>query len=430
MRVIANLLLILLITIVVSPVAFGEEVDLQTLIDNANPHDTIQLPSGVYVGNFKINKPIQIRADEEVVLKSNNINEPVFLIEEAREVLLNGLQIESQGTAIEIKNSENLQLENLKIRNVNSGIKIDQSDEIEISEVEIIGSNKHYSKKDNGISLFNSSNITVSNSDISQMQDGIYFENVDQIQMQGNTVEKGRYAIHFMYSKNAVAKDNKFTENVTGVMVMMASDVDLVNNNISYQDGFNGTGITLFDVQNINVKDNKITGNRLAITLQKTKEIDIHQNIFQMNQTAIESIKSDASNSVEENTFVGNLVNVRSDKVGINLIGNYYDDYSGIDIDDNGIGDEAYVALQSFGQWMVEKPVYQYYVEAPSVVLLNELDKLTNKSSKPLLVDESPRVNLLKDENRVKFDLSGIQLFVGLVLLTFCLFIWKRSVQV
>ena len=64
----------------------------------------------------------------------------------------------------------------------------------------------------------------------------------------------------------------------------------------------------------------------------------------------------------------------------IHLIENYYDDYSGIDLNDDGIGDESYVALQSFGQWMVGKPVYQYYVESPSVVLLNEIDKQTNKA--------------------------------------------------
>ena len=147
-----------------------------------------------------------------------------------------------------------------------------------------------------------------------------------------------------------------------------------------------------------------------------------------MNQTALESIRSDASNTAKQNQFIGNLVNVRSDQEGLTLQHNYYDDYSGIDLDDDGTGDEVYVALQSFGQWMVRKPVYQYFIESPSVVLLNTIDKQTNNTTKELLVDASPQtvVNKVK---KISLQLDVPQLVIGIMLLVVCVFIYRRSVQ-
>lgn len=407
--------------------AFAEG-NLQSMIEQTEEGATLHIPAGTYEGNFIVNKPMTITAEEGVVLTSKNNREPVIVITETNGVSIRDVTIKTTGTAIEVKDSQYVELADLNIRNVDSGIKLYRSHAVEMKNNTIVGNDEHYSKKGNGIAAYNSSHLTIEGNRIQKVQDGAYIESVKHISIEDNTVEHSRYGTHFMYSQHVAALNNTYTKNVTGLMVMMTNDVELLENTITYQDGFNGTGITLYDVQLVNVGENMIAGNRVAITIQKTTGVSVKSNVLQMNQTAIESVRSERSNKVEKNYFVGNLVNVRSDEIGIHLTNNYYDDYSGIDLNDDGIGEESYVAMQSFGQWMVRKPVYQYYVESPSVVLLNEIDKQTNKGYRNLLVDEAPVVQM-EDQKEVQFSINLWQFIVGLVLMVGCLTIWRRSVQ-
>lgn len=408
--------------------ASANSENLQKLINETEEEGVLQLPPGVYEGNVKIQKPITIKGSKEVVLKSSNKDEAVISIENTSNVSIDHLKIQTKGSAIKISDAKQIHLSFMQLENVFSGIGIYRAKDITIEGLEIVGNHQHYSKKGNGISVYNSENMRFKQNYMNRVQDGIYIEGVNNITSIGNKVENSRYGTHFMYSKHAKAQDNIFIKNVTGFMVMMTTDIDLSQNKISYQEGFNGTGVTLYDVKNINVHDNLVSGNRVALTIQKTSLVNAFDNIFQMNQTAVESIGSEASNLITKNYFVGNLVNVRSDETGIKLVSNYYDDYAGIDINNDGIGEDTYVALQSFGQWMVRKPVYQYYVESPSVVLLNEIDKQTNKSTHQLLTDKLPIVNFELAKN-IQFNINSLQLISGMIILIVCIVFWRRSVR-
>lgn len=426
MKYVWSVLLYFIVLMNVSTV-FAEQ-NLQIMIDETNDGDELHIPEGTYNGNFIVNKPMTITADEGVVLIAKNDREPTILIHDTTDVVISGLTIQTTGTAIDVKDSKNVQLTQLTIDGVHSGIELYRTKQINIYNNTIVGNENHYSKKGNGIATYNSTDILIKENNIQQVQDGTYIESVKNISIENNEVQHSRYGTHFMYSQEVQAKNNDYSRNVTGLMVMMTKEVELLDNTITYQDGFNGTGITLYDVQGVNVFGNEIAGNRVAVTIQKTTGVQVKENILQMNQTAVESVRSENSNRVENNYFVGNLVNVRSDEIGVQLIKNYYDDYSGIDLNDDGIGEETYVALQSFGQWMVRKPVYQYYVESPSVVLLNEIDKQTNKGHQQLLSDETPLVTV-DHGKKVRFSIHYWQLLIGLLLTISCLIIWRRSVQ-
>lgn len=413
-------------------VAFVHEadanMDLQQIIDDAGEGATIHLSAGTYEGNVSISKGITLIGDEKVILLPKNPEEPVIAVTGAKDVSIQNLQLRTSGTGILIKNSENVQLSNVSMNHVYSGVEIYNSKQIDIRQVAVTGNDQDFANKRNGIAIYDSYDLSIKHNKISKVQDGIYIENAKGITVKGNRVENSRYGTHFMYSADAEASENKFRKNVTGFMIMMTENVSLFNNDISYQNGFNGTGITLYEVKNIEIQKHTVSGNRVALSIQKSDGVTISDNIFQMNQTAIESIQS-GTNLVAKNDFVGNLVNVRSDVKGIQLQENYYDDYAGIDIDDDGIGDESYVALQSFGQWIVRKPVYQYYVEAPSVVLLNQIDQQTNKTAKQLLVDETPATQFERDK-AFHFQFHLPQLIIGLIFTIGCIAIWRRSVLI
>ena len=405
----------------------AQQFDLQAQIDAAQEGTVIQLEKGVYDGNIVITKPIVLEGVEGTIIKSTG-DAPAITIDNTTDVTIRNISIETLGTGMTIRQANDIKLSDIRMENVDAGIKIYNAHHVQGSGLTIEGNKQHYAKKGNGIAIYDSESIELLDNDIRSVQDGFYVENVKDITIQGNTVTKSRYGTHFMYSTDGVIRENNYSENVTALMVMMTENIQVEDNTASYQNDFNGTGMTLYDTKVALLQRNKIAGNRVGISIQKSADIQLIDNTLHMNQTALESIRSDESNIARQNQFVGNLVNVRSDQQGLTLQQNYYDDYSGIDLDDDGIGDEAYVALQSFGQWMVRKPVYQYFIESPSVVLLNTIDKQTNNTTKELLVDTTPQTAINKGKN-IALQLDVLQLLSGMLLLVGCVFIYRRSVR-
>ena len=406
----------------------AQQLDLQAQIDAAQEGSIVQLGKGVYKGNIVITKPIVLEGVEGTIIKSN-ADAPAITVDNTSNVTIRNITIETLGTGMTIRKGNDIKLSNIYMKNVDAGIKIYNTQHVLGSELTIEGNAQHYSKKGNGIAIYESHSIELLDNDIRSVQDGFYIEHVKDVMVQNNTVKKSRYGTHFMYSTEGTIRENTFTENVTALMVMMTENIQVEDNIASYQNDFNGTGITLYDTKAALLQHNKLAGNRVGVSIQKSTDIQLTNNTLHMNQTALESIRSDESNTAMQNQFIGNLVNVRSDKEGLTLQQNYYDDYSGIDLDDDGTGDEAYVALQSFGQWMVRKPVYQYFIESPSVVLLNTIDKQTNNTTKELLVDTTPQTVINKEKN-ISLQLDVPQLLIGMLLLVVCVFIYRRSVQV
>mgnify|MGYP003450645882 CR=1 FL=1 len=68
--------------------------------------------------------------------------------------------------------------------------------------------------------------------------------------------------------------------------------------------------------------------------------------------------------------------------------------------------------------------VYQYYIEAPSVTLLNTLDKQLPTSAKNILVDKSPVMQL--EDQTPQRDIHWLQLVGGVIAIFLLLFIWRK----
>lgn len=408
--------------------ATAQTTDLQERIDAANEGDTIHLKKGLYEGPIIITKSLSLKGEEGAILMANGESTAIS-IEGTSNVTVQGIGIETAGTAITVRKSQDVELQAIQMKGVNTGVKVHHSNRVKVGNLSIKGNGKHYAQKGNGVAVYNSESVDLLKNTIQSVQDGFYIEQVKDIAIAENTVTESRYGTHFMYSEEGAVLGNSFSGNVTGLMIMMADKLKLENNYISYQEGFNGTGITLYEASSILLHANTVTGNRVGVSIQKTSDVELDDNMFQMNQTALESVQSDDSNEAVYNRFVGNLVNVRSDAGGIRLMRNYYDDYTGIDLDGDAVGDESYTALQSFGQWMVRKPVYQYFTESPSVVLLNTIDKQTNIASKTLLVDEAP-LTKIDSSRKIAIDLQPIYLLIGFVLLGACIVIYRRSIRI
>lgn len=405
------------------PQAYAQTT-IQQLIDGAAPGATITIPEGQYFENIVIDKPLTLTG--AVTIHSIN-HAPAIMIEKTNNVVLDRLTIETEGTAIELQDTQNISLTDLELTGVNIGVKVHNSAHLKVKSVRITGRNVHYSQKGNGFAIYDSSDVTIRDSTINNVQDGIYLEEVSQVMLEENTVERSRYGVHFMYSGQGRVLKNYMTNNVTGFMVMMTKDVQFTDNKLTKQRGLNGYGTVLYDVSQLTLQNNLFSQNRTAISIQDGEQITIQSNDFQMNETAIEAMKSDKTNKVVNNVFTGNILTARSDQNGVYLNSNYYDDYSGIDVDGNGIGDTHYVALSSFGQWMVREPAYQYFVEAPAVTLLATVDQQTNRVAQNLLTDDTPMMTMSRRDTQPDKHVVIWQVMFGFFIVILSSYWWKKG---
>jgi len=401
------------------------DFNVQEAINIAKPGEVVHIPAGRYQGNFIVTKPITLQGEEGTELIGERDN-PSLRIENTTNVTVENIKLSGKNKAIVANAVDGLELRKLQIKDVHTGIHIQRSKNIRIQNINVTGSEGHYSKKGNGVAVFKSEDITIEGNTVEQVQDGIYVEEVKHIVVQHNKVTSSRYGTHFMYTTDAEALFNTYAQNVTGLMIMMTTDIFLENNIVANHFDFNGYGMLLYDVQQAEIKHNTIKNNRTGVAMQKSSTIQIETNDFQMNQTAIEGTKVSDDTMASSNNFTGNILTARSDKQGFQLVSNYYDDYSGIDLKDNGIGDIPYVAVSSFGQWMVRQPVYQYFVASPSVILLTSLDQQINKTEKNMLVDNTPKLATKHVNEKTKMNV--VQMLVGLFLTLSSLWLWKRGI--
>lgn len=99
---------------------------------------------------------------------------------------------------------------------------------------------------------------------IEQVQDGIYVEEGTRIDVQRNKVTNSRYGTHFMYSSNVKVLFNTYLQNVTGLMVMMTTNLEISSNTISAHNGFNSYGLMMYDTQEAMVRENSFLHNRVG----------------------------------------------------------------------------------------------------------------------------------------------------------------------
>lgn len=403
-------------------------VSLQEQIDETPSGGTLKLFDRVYAEKATITKPITIIGHDKTLMRAGYEN-TVLTIKDTKNVTLKNLRFSRSKSAIDVKNSSQIKIEDVKMVYMFGGVDIRDSNNITVDNFFMRGIDGQYADKGAGIGAYDSEKINIYNSDITEVMDAYYLERVTGSVILNNKATFSRYGLHYMYGKDIYARDNLLEDNVTGIMLMIAENALLENNTIQYQSDWNSSGFTLYNAENITTKNNKFIGNRTAISSQNMKKALIVDNVFLTNQTAVEFTGSEKDNTLNHNDFLGNIVNIRSDGTSSDIHQNFYDDYAGFDIDGDGLGDEKYVALQSFGQWMVREPAYQYFTESPSVVLLNEMDQQTNKIEKDQLVDQQPLMKATSEKVE-KQPINIWLLLVGAIIFIGGIYGWRRSIRI
>ncbi|MFW9896606.1 MAG: CARDB domain-containing protein [Candidatus Thorarchaeota archaeon] len=206
-------------------------------------------------------------------------------------------------------------------------------------------------KATNGIAMFDCGNILISNNDISyNRQKGILSMRSDNNVITGNKLSRHkRSGIQMWYSSNNVFSNNEVNNNgFMGVENIHGSSSNEISENRVTN---NKQGISLYgDCRNCDIRANYLDSNGQGITIEsnaRQNEI-IENHIIRSTGVGCSIGSGTGNNLVHSNYFFENSQNAADESTfGANqwdngLMGNFWDDYLGIDFDEDGIGDSPY----------------------------------------------------------------------------------------
>ena len=323
----------------------------------AKEYDTVVVKKGTYYEyNIYVDKPLTLKGENYPIIDGQKKGEIIKITSD--HVTIDGLFIINVGVsyttdfaAIRVTKSENFAIQNVVLEKLFFGIYLEKSSHGKVYHNKIIGDAKDEYNSGNGIQLWYSHYVDVSHNYVQGTRDGIYLEFSDNITSTKNTSTKNlRYGLHFMFSDNDVYTQNTFEENGAGVAVMFSRNIDMFNNIFRKNWGTSAYGVLLKEINDAKIRNNTFEENTVAISIEGSNRITYLDNDFVKNGWAIRVIGACYTNSFIGNNFMHNSFDVSyNSKLNDNEFkSNYWSNYTGYDLDGDGIGDVPYRPVKLF----------------------------------------------------------------------------------
>jgi nitrous oxidase accessory protein len=401
----------LLITIQVS---FAREIwvgkgmtytSIKAAIAASNAYDTIHINKGLYKeGNIQITKPLTLIGHDWPEIDGEKKYE-IFTIK-ADGVLIKGLRIQHSGYAslddpggIKILESRNVVIEQNWLYDNFFGVYVQYSQKCIIRQNKIEAFGKQEQEIGNGIHAWKSDSLLIDGNYIKGHRDGIYFEFVNYSNIQKNhSFGNIRYGLHFMFSNNDIYSENEFQSNGSGVAVMYSRSVNMMNNVFRENWGDAAYGLLLKEISDGYINGNQFHKNTVGIFMEGTNRMQVHKNQFHYNGWGMKIQANCMDNEIQKNNFVANTFDVSTNGSTVlnKFNGNYWDKYSGYDLNKDGIGDVPFRPLTMFGVLVEKVPAAMLLFRSFMVLLLDQSEKVFPTLTPDQFIDPSPSMKLIK----------------------------------
>jgi len=368
-------------------------------ISRARPYDTLLIKKGVYREfDLVIDKPLALMGEGMPTLDGQDRGQIITIISD--DVSMDGLHLAnvassytSDFAAIRVIKSKNFKLQNLFLERPFFGIYMERATDGLVANNKIVGDAVAEYNSGNGIQLWYCKNIEVRGNHVEKVRDGIYLEFSDHITIQDNLSTKNiRYGLHFMFSDDNSYQSNIFDDNGAGVAVMFSKNISMTQNIFRNNWGPTAFGLLLKEINDAQLVDNSFEGNTVGISIEGTNRLDYIGNDFSNNGWAIRVRGACYGNRFLGNNFLYNSFDVSyNSKLNDNVFeGNFWSEYTGYDLDRNGIGDVPYRPVKLFSYIVNRSPVTMVLLRSLFMDIIDFSEKVSPVFTPDNLIDNKP----------------------------------------
>lgn len=372
---------------------------LQAAISAARSGDTIYLLAGEYrEHNISVDKPLRIIGRGMPVI-DGDLTEEILTIE-ADSVLIEGIEFRNAGkshikdlAAIRIKRHDHFVIRNNRIVNALFGIYVENGKHGLIEDNTLLGEAVNEMSSGNAIHCWYAEELIIRNNYTYRYRDGIYLEFVNKSQVVDNVSEANiRYGLHFMFSNEDSYTCNTFRNNGAGVAVMFSKQIRMEDNVFEYNWGQAAYALLLKEIYDAEIRNNLFLQNTIGILLEGSTRIRYTQNVFKGNGWAVQMSGGCLDNEFTQNNFIGNTLDlVVNSRINNNTFnGNFWSEYSGYDLDRDGVGDVPHRPVKLFSYVLSQSPESIVLLRSFFIDLLNFSEKVSPVFTPENVLDQHP----------------------------------------
>lgn len=355
--------------------------DLAAAIAAAPPGTVIHVPAGVYPGPLVIDKPLTLQGAPGAILDGGGEGDVIQIT--AAGVTVRGLVIRNTGISLDRENAgitvlaPEATIEDNVLEDVLFGVYLKGSPDSVIRGNTIGGKALAVQRRGDGIRVWQSDRTRIEDNTVHNSRDSVIWFS-DDVLLRRNRVTGGRYGLHFMYSDDNTIEENHLEGNSVGAFLMYSHGLRLRRNVFMRNRGPSGYGVGLKDMDGTIAEDNLFLGNRIGMQFDNSpssyRVYDVYRhNVFAYNDIGVAFMPSVKRNRFHDNSFLDNLEHVAvlgsgglsGNDFTVDGRGNFWSDYRGWDLDDDGIGDLAYHAESLFENLMDREPRLRLFQFSP-----------------------------------------------------------------
>jgi nitrous oxidase accessory protein len=374
----------------------------------AKDGDTILVKKGIYLEtNIQVSHAIHIIGEGRPIIDAENKQESIFAVK-ADNFSISGFEFRNVGmsyikeiAAIFVSHSRNFVIKDNIMNECFYGIILQRAKYGLLQNNIIKGHAIDETSSGNGIHLWKSNNIRIDLNTTIGMRDGIYLEFVDKTTVSNNTSRGNiRYGLHYMFSNNCKYHHNEFRDNGAGVAVMYSKFIKMHHNTFHYNWGTASYGLLLKEINDADIESNYFEKNTIGINVDTSNRINYRNNHFVGNGWAVIFNGGSYDNTFEYNNFLSNAFDLSyHGRINNNKFdANHWSDYTGYDLDKDGIGDVPHRPVKLFSYIVNKSPDALVLLRSLFIDILNFSEKVSPIFTPDKLVDNKPIMTRINDQ--------------------------------
>jgi nitrous oxidase accessory protein len=252
---------------------------------------------------------------------------------------------------IKVVNARGCRIEDNILIDTFFGIYLSKVEGCHIRANRVTGSGSTEAFTGNAIHSWSSSDLVIEENVLRGHRDGVYFEFTTNATVRGNvSTHHLRYGLHFMFSHGCRYEGNTFADNRAGVAVMYSHDVLIARNHFARSWGSAAYGLLLKDISDSRIERNIFERNTIGLFAEGSNRVTVSGNEFLANGWGAQVMADAQQTSFHRNRFSGNSFDVSTNSVNATSVfdENYWDRYSGYDLDRDGLGDVPFAPVRLF----------------------------------------------------------------------------------